>query len=101
MTVVNLQSFSKKVKIQKRLVTLSETIDEVYGELDSCYEMLNEMEEQAVRVEEAYNKVLLEYIEEVGVENVEIEYLEYTTLPLAMTWDGKKITYTIFTDENQ
>lgn len=68
-----------KSKIQKRLQNLQEAMNSVYQNLDECYAMVEQIEAEAAKLEEAYNHVLVEYAESVGMDKVEPDYLEYST----------------------
>lgn len=68
-----------KSKIQKRLQNLQEAMDEVYIVLEQCYGNIEDIETSATKLEEAYNEVLVEYAESVGLDKVDPEYLAYST----------------------
>ena len=70
---------SKKQRLQKELLTLIQDLKEIYGGLDVASDATIKLETIAQDAEEDYNIVLRKYIDEVGVENVEVGYLEYTT----------------------
>ena len=68
-----------KSKIQKRLQNLQEAMDKIYESLDDCYGMVEGIEQEAGKLEDAYNQVLVEYAETVGMDKVEPDYLAYST----------------------
>ena len=70
---------SKKQQLQKQLLKLIQDLQEIYGGIDVASDATIKLETIAQDVEEDYNIVLRKYIDEVGVENVEVGYLEYTT----------------------
>ena len=70
---------SKKQRLQKELLTLIQDLQEIYSGLDVASDATIKLETIAQDAEEDYNIVLRKYIDEVGVENVEVGYLEYTT----------------------
>ena len=70
---------SKKQRLQKQLLNIIQDLQEIYGNLDTVTDGVVKLETIAQDIEEDYNIVLRKYIDEVGVENVEIGYLEYTT----------------------
>ena len=64
---------SKKRDLQKKLLILIDDLREVYNGLDMATD--------------ANFKVLRQYVDEVGAENVELGYLEYTT-DIAVIFEG-------------
>ena len=70
---------SKKQQLQKRLLNIINDLQEIYGGLDIATDGVSKLETIAQDIEEDYNIILRKYIDEVGVENVELGYLEYTT----------------------
>ena len=70
---------SKKQQLQKRLLNIINDLQEIYGGLDIATDGVSKLETIAQDIEEDYNIVLRKYIDEVGVENLEVGYLEYTT----------------------
>ena len=82
---------SKKQRLQKELLTLIQDLKEIYGGLDVASDATIKLETIAQDAEEDYNIVLRKYIDEVGVENVEVGYLEYTT-DIAVLFDGGDVS---------
>ena len=78
---------SKKLQIQKKLLTLIEDLQEVYNGLDMATDANFKLTQIAEDTEEHYNRVLRQYVDEVGAENVELGYLEYTT-DIAVLFEG-------------
>ena len=71
--------YSKKQLLQKELLSIIRDLQEIYGGLDIASDATVKQENIAHDIEEDYNIVLRKYIDEVGVENLEVGYLEYTT----------------------
>ena len=70
---------SKKQQLQKRLLATIRDLQEIYGNLDTVTSGVATLENIAQDIEEDYNMILRKYVDEVGVENVELGFLEYTT----------------------
>ena len=70
---------SKKQQLQKRLLTIIRDLQEIYGNLDTVSDGVATLENIAMDIEEDYNMILRKYVDEVGVDNVELGFLEYTT----------------------
>ena len=78
---------SKKQLLQKKLLTLIEDLQEIYKGLDVAGDATIKLQQIAEKAEEDYNIQLRKYVEEVGAENVEVGYLEYTT-DIAVIFEG-------------
>ena len=93
---------SKKQRLQKQLLNIIKDLQEIYGNLDTVTDGVVKLETIAQDIEEDYNIVLRKYIDEVGVENVELGFLEYTTdievyfkngsIDLKYTYNPKQLT---------
>ena len=68
--------YSKKQLLQKELLSIIRDLQEIYGGLDVASDATMKLETIAHDIEEDYNIVLRKYIDEVGVENLEVGYLE-------------------------
>ena len=78
---------SKKQQLQKQLLQQIEDLKEIYNGLDVAGDATVKLQQIAEREEEEYNILLRNYVEEVGPENVEVGYLEYTT-DIAVLFEG-------------
>ena len=78
---------SKKQRLQKQLLNIIQDLQEIYGGLDMATDGVAKLETIAQDIEEDYNIILRKYIDEVGAENVELGYLEYTT-DIAVLFEG-------------
>ena len=78
---------SKKQQLQKQLLQQIEDLKEIYNGLDVAGDATVKLQQIAEREEEEYNILLRNYVEEVGPENVEVGYLEYTT-DIAVIFEG-------------
>ena len=97
---------SKKQQLQKRLLTIIKDLQEIYGNLDTVSDGVATLENIAMDIEENYNMVLRKYVDEVGADNVELGFLEYTTdfevvfkngnIDLKYTYNPKQLT--LFSD---
>ena len=82
--------YSKKQLLQKELLSIIRDLQEIYGGLDVASDATMKLETIAHDIEEDYNIVLRKYIDEVGVENLEVGYLEYTT-DIAVLFEGSDV----------
>ena len=75
---------SNVVQFKTRKTKTKEVLDYLIAELNILYLQLyeksadmNEIEEEAMQIEDRYQQILEIHAADVGVENVELEYLEY------------------------
>lgn len=54
-------------------------LDKLYDELNAHHVMLNDLEMNANQVEQNYNKLLAKYARMVGIENIPVGFLQYST----------------------
>ena len=73
-------------KRQKQVRDLHKLLDDTmymlesnYNLIDSLHRKLAELETEVTKMEDDYNRVLGTYITEVGVENVPVQLLSYST----------------------
>ena len=78
---------SKKRELQKKLLQQIEDLKEIYDGLDLAGDAAYKLQQIAEQSEEEYNIMLRSYVDEVGAENVELGYLEYTT-DIAVVFEG-------------
>jgi len=65
--------------LKQQLMDLVNDLEEVYQGLDLAVDAITKLEGIAETKEQDYNKVLRKYATEVGEENVEVGFLDYST----------------------
>ena len=81
------------------LTTQMNKLDELYESLDAIHHRMHEMEKACNELEYCYDQNLCKYANAVGTDNVEIEFLGYTSRHIvSVDADGTNIKLTI--DEN-
>jgi len=86
--------------MKEELLLSMQSLEENYQLLDQLHQGLHVMEEATSKHEEAYNAAVSEYIDLVGIENVQVDILEYSTAALVeIDGDGHKVTDTRSDDE--
>jgi hypothetical protein len=65
--------------MRHRLTEKVKELQYLYDTLNRCHEIINKVEYDANCVEHDYNQLLGDYIKEVGPENLEAGFLEYST----------------------
>ena len=77
--VINFPTNIKPQNIELRLRVMINVLEEIGTHLHNSYKQVKEMENQYHHVQDQYDKLLLEYANDVGHENVEVGMLEYST----------------------
>jgi hypothetical protein len=82
---------TKKSELQKKLLQQITDLQEIYDGLDMAGDATFKLQQVAEQAEEEYNIMLRNYVDEVGAENVELGYLEYTT-DIAVVFEGGDVS---------
>ena len=82
---------TKKSELQKKLLAKITDLQEIYDGLDMATDANFKLTQIAEDTEEEYNIMLRNYVDEVGAENVELGYLEYTT-DIAVVFEGGDVS---------
>lgn len=76
----NVLEFKKpKSKIQDKLDERLDKLEDLYDSLERAFSVVSTIEERIDLEEEYYDGDLLEYAKEIGTENIELKYLNYST----------------------
>ena len=78
------------------LTTQMNKLDEIYDSLDAIHHQMHEMEKDCHELEYCYDQNLCKYANLVGADNIEIEFLGYTSRHIvSVDADGTNIRLTI------
>ena len=81
------------------LTTQMNKLEELYESLDAIHHQMHEMEKTCSELEYCYDQNLCKYANAVGTDNVEVEFMGYTSRHIvSVDADGGNIKLTI--DEN-
>lgn len=86
-------------EIERRLERLMHTLDEIYAHIQDVNSGLDKMESESQRVEEAFDSVLKEYADQVGADNIPVEYLNYSSFAIPVIKDNGDMEL-VFMPEN-
>lgn len=89
----NIHQFPEGARVQKRLDDLKEELADLYDNLNRGYELMDRLEDKVREREAWYNEVLERYANAVGMEHIEVGYLEYATKNVAIDLEGTEITF--------
>jgi hypothetical protein len=85
--------------LRNNLVRQIDDLDDIYDVLDALHGKMHELEKQCNEMELAYDLDLGRYADKVGTENVEVQFLGYTSRHMvSIDADGENFTLTIQED---
>ena len=85
--------------LRNGLVRQIDDLDDIYEVLDALHLKMHEMEKQCNEMELSYDQDLGRYADKVGTENVEVQFLGYTSRHMvSIDADGENFTLTIQED---
>lgn len=85
--------------LRNGLVRQIDDLDDIYEVLDALHGKMHELEKQCNEMELSYDQDLGRYADKVGTENVEVQFLGYTSRHVvSIDADGENFTLTIQED---
>jgi len=85
--------------LRNNLVRQIDDLDDMYDVLDALHGKMHELEKQCNEMELSYDQDLGRYADKVGTENVEVQFLGYTSRHVvSIDADGENFTLTIQED---
>lgn len=82
--------------LRNSLVRQIDDLEDIYDILDALHGKMHDLEKQANEMEYTYDKELSRYADKVGSENVEVQFLGYTSRHIvSVDADGENFTLTI------
>ena len=85
--------------LRNNLVRQIDDLDDIYEVLDALHLKMHELEKQCNEMELSYDQDLGRYADKVGTENVEVQFLGYTSRHMvSIDADGENFTLTIQED---
>jgi len=94
----NVLEFSNKL-YTKAVSDQKEVLKELYDALKLCYDTIETLEDRIKTQEKIYDETFAKYVFKVGIENIEIGYLEYVSGDMAVNTETGEITYYSLTEE--
>jgi hypothetical protein len=85
--------------LRNHLVQKIDELDALYEVLDALHLKLHELEQHCSKLEYSFDTALSRYADKVGSENVEVQFLGYTSRHIvSIDADGQNFTLTIAED---
>ena len=89
----NIIEFPEERRIKLKLNTAKNTLKELYDSLQLCYTTIEKLEEKIQEEEHNYDLVFTQYVKARGMDNVEVEYLEWISGDIVINLDTGEISY--------
>ena len=97
----NIIEFPEERRIKLKLNTAKNTLKELYDSLQLCYTTIEKLEEKIQEEEHNYDLVFTQYVKARGMDNVEVEYLEWISGDIVINLDTGEISYANKQTEDQ
>ncbi len=89
----NIIEFPEERRIKLKLNTTKNELKELYDSMQLCYTTIEKLEEKIAEVEHYYDRVFTQYVKARGMDNVEVEYLEWISGDVVINLDTGEISY--------
>lgn len=89
----NIIEFPEERRIKLKLNTAKNILKELYDSLQLCYTTIEKLEEKIQEEEHNYDLVFTQYVKARGMDNVEVEYLEWISGDIVINLDTGEISY--------
>ena len=89
----NIIEFPEERRIKLKLNTTKSELKELYDSMQLCYTTIEKLEEKIAEVEHYYDLVFTQYVKARGMDNVEVEYLEWISGDVVINLDTGEISY--------
>ena len=97
----NIIEFPEERRIKLKLNTCKNTLKELYDSMQLCYTTIEKLEEKIAEEEHNYDLVFTQYVKARGMDNVEVEYLEWISGDIVINLDTGEINYANKQTEDQ
>jgi len=89
----NIIEFPEERRIKLKLNTAKNNLKELYDSLQLCYTTIEKLEQKIQEEEHDYDLVFTQYVKARGMDNVEVEYLEWISGDIVINLDTGEISY--------
>ena len=89
----NIIEFPEERRIKLKLNTCKNTLKELYDSMQLCYTTIEKLEEKIAEEEHNYDLVFTQYVKARGMDNVEVEYLEWISGDMQINVETGEISY--------
>ena len=95
----NIIEFPEERRIKLKLNTSKTCLKDLYDSLKLCYETIETIEKRIEEEEYGYDILFTQYAKAVGVNNIEIEYIEWVSGEVVLNIETGEILYGVETTE--
>ena len=93
--------FPEDRSIQKKLNGVKEDLKELFLSIKLCYETIEKLEDKVKETEMEYDQIFAKYVQARGLEQVEVEYIEFVSGNLQINIETGEISYETPETEDQ
>lgn len=97
----NIIEFPEERRIKLKLNTAKNNLKELYDSMKLCYDTIETIEKRIEEEEHNYDLVFTQYVKARGMDNVEVEYLEWISGDIVINLDTGEISYANKQTEDQ
>jgi len=89
----NVLEFPEERSLKKNLEATKKQLAEYYENIKTCYSAIEKLEKEARKSENEYDLLFGKYVRAVGLDNVEIKFLEYASKNIKINIETGEISY--------
>lgn len=97
----NIIQFPEDRCVQKNLNGVKATLEELYDSIKLCYETIEKLEGKVQETELEYDKIFTQYVKARGIDNVEIEYLQFVSGNIKINLETGEVSYESFEETEE
>ena len=97
----NIIEFPEERRIKLKLNTAKAGLKELYDSMKLCYDTIETIEKRIEEEEHNYDLVFTQYVKARGMDNVEVEYLEWISGDIVVNLETGEISYANKQTEDQ
>lgn len=87
--------------IKRNLDNAKDSLKELYDSIKVCYESIEQLENIVRNKEKEYDLLFAQYVKARGVENIEVEYIEFVSGNLQINVETGEISYEGYEEETE
>lgn len=87
--------------IKRNLNGVKATLEELYDSIKLCYETIEKLEGKVQETEVEYDKIFTQYVKARGIDNVEIEYLQFVSGNIKINLETGEVSYESFEETEE
>tara|TARA_S200000501_G_scaffold112042_1_gene105321 strand:- start:7 stop:330 length:324 start_codon:yes stop_codon:yes gene_type:complete len=85
--------FPEDRSIQKKLNGVKKDLKDLFDSIKLCYETIEKLEDKVSETEMEYDQLFAKYVQARGLEQVEVEYIEFVSGNLQIDIETGEISY--------